>query len=266
MKKSSSVQTEGNLGFRFVAVRVLARYATVMIVILFPGLAYAQYDFNPSTNQCEDSDGNPGRNAGMIGPCGDLSTADVERMATIDLEGEDLRGLQLPEGANLDGWIAPGVDLSHARLIGASLRNADLTGANFIGAQLSEADFTHAELQDADFTRARLYRTVFACVRARRAHFDHAYLAKANFRCAYLRSAVFLTPASNRGTDFSGARLHRATLSGLSRSVILNGASFSDRTVRPEWLDSQEARARNMTRGSDGQTQYCEDEGVRACP
>ena len=80
--------------------------------------------------------------------------------AHFDLEGQDLRLLQLPRAsfnyANLSGADLAGSDLTDADLMGANLSGANLSAAILAGANLCNANLTGAYVYSADLADAIL--------------------------------------------------------------------------------------------------------------
>jgi uncharacterized protein YjbI with pentapeptide repeats len=97
--------------------------------------------------------------------------------------------------------VAPGADLTRARLSGADLAGANLRGASMEDARLIGTDLSGAGLSDADLIGADLRG---ADLRA--ADLTHADLRRADLFRADLRGA-FLDGANLTGADLAGARM-----------------------------------------------------------
>ena len=95
-------------------------------------------------------------------------------------------------GADLQGAVFDGYNLSRAVLDGADLRGCSLRGT-----ELSECWMRRADLRDADLTRAVLHRANLAGADVRDADFSAAQM----YRCI-MRDALV-----NDGTRFSGAHV-----------------------------------------------------------
>jgi uncharacterized protein YjbI with pentapeptide repeats len=135
----------------------------------------------------------------------------------VALTGADLRGVALPDNADLNG-----ANLRGAHLRGANLRGADLNGADLNGANLRGADLNGADLERADLERADL---------------NGAYLQRANLRGANLRGASLYI------TDLTGADLKRAYL----EEAYLERANLEEAYLqRAEITDEQLANALSL--------------------
>jgi len=147
------------------------------------------------------------------------------------LDGEDLRplgdklkGLRLT-AMSARGACMVGLDLSGAQLQGANLQNADLRMANLRGADLRGAKLAGANLTKADLRQAFLSPLPLGPERQTQTNLQSARMRYALVQTADLSEAV-LDGADLRGTDFTGARVAKASF----RDVDLNqvqGLDFS---------------------------------------
>ncbi len=137
--------------------------------------------------------------------------------AHCDLEDSDFTN------AILSG-TDPGIkaaNFNHANLIQAKFIGADLSGASFSFANLMAAKFTSSLLQLTDFTNAFVAQVDFTAIRDRRMagiNFAGACLVSARFQQTTIRAfsgkAPSFTNAILLGTNFTGATLHDADLTG----------------------------------------------------
>src|SRR5215510_9157291 len=104
-----------------------------------------RYDTN---GECRNVAGQKGTNGRLLGPCGDLTGANLKE---FDLRGKDLTGALLR-----------GTDLTSMRLEGAILKGADLTQANLADANLTGADLSGAVLAEARLLNTNLDKTNLA--------------------------------------------------------------------------------------------------------
>jgi hypothetical protein len=79
-------------------------------------------------------------------------------------------------GANLEGAILPGIDLSGARLVRADLRFGDFRKGSAEGADLSEAQLDHLDGREASFRKAVLWKADLSFARLTRADLQSADL------------------------------------------------------------------------------------------
>jgi uncharacterized protein YjbI with pentapeptide repeats len=149
----------------------------LLVAAVVAAPAFAQFSWDPVTSTCRDASGQQGLNAGVRGPCADLSGA--------HLEGADLSRLDL-RGARLDGAKLKGASLLHSDLRGASLENADLSSAVMTGARLEGASLAGARLVSAHLEHAVLTRAVLSGADVR-----NACLFRTGFEGADLRTARF---------------------------------------------------------------------------
>jgi uncharacterized protein YjbI with pentapeptide repeats len=129
------------------------------------------------------------------------------RLAGVDLNGLDLRGLNLAH-ADLAGANLRGCDLSDARLTGCDFAGADLTGATLRGVFAEAASFAGATLVAVDFRHSErdlFFGTSLAGADFRGADLSDAILAGADLCGADLRDALL------ERVDFTGARLDART-------------------------------------------------------
>lgn len=122
----------------------------------------------------------------------------------LDLRDADLSNFKFPKahliGAQLDGAVMEGVDLTMARLDRASLRGTILQGASLDG-----ACFAYANMQKADLERARLLKAVLTGADMTEAGFMYANLSGAMLDDTNLVGAYFLETIFG-DTDLSTTR------------------------------------------------------------
>jgi len=98
------------------------------------------------------------------------------------------RGIDLT-GVSYDGKDLVGVSFQQSGIRDSSFKGANLEAASFFGADLTRADFTGANMKMVNVEMANLEDVVL----------DNAIFTK-----AYVTGATTMTPASVKGTDFSG--------------------------------------------------------------
>lgn len=72
----------------------------------------------------------------------------------LEIHGDELKGVNMPRGANLSH-----ANLRDADLTSAFLQEVNLTDAELQGADLTGADLRKATLDGADFTKTQLWNT-----------------------------------------------------------------------------------------------------------
>jgi uncharacterized protein YjbI with pentapeptide repeats len=183
-----------------------------------------------------------------------LRTRPLRRRPIVDLEGADLRGVDLvnaffhageagkPVRTALAGDLR-GARFDHARLSGIDFPfYVDLRGASFKGALLDDMSFALADLRGASFERAELFFVKFTSAKLDDAVFDHAIVESPSlFAMASLNNASFVGAtfaakwtsfrcAEGRHVDFS----HAVNLSSLDvRYAILADVQMEGVKGRP---------------------------------
>jgi uncharacterized protein YjbI with pentapeptide repeats len=172
----------------------------------------------------------------------------------LDLQGTDLRGVHLEDGAHLEDGNLSGVHLEHADLKGAHLEHANLSSAhleraNLSNAHLEGADLRGAHMEHADLGETHLERTDLREAHLKRTDLRQAHLEGANLRGTYLEGAN-LREAHLEGADLGAAHMEYADLSG----THLEGAYLH--AAHLEGADLVEAHLEGtVLGGADGLTQ-----------
>ncbi|MGG6242740.1 pentapeptide repeat-containing protein [Nodosilinea sp. AN01ver1] len=148
------------------------------------------------------------------------SFARIQALEDLARDGQDIRCLEIEEGANLQG-----INLTAAKLHKAQLRAVVLTNARLWEANLQEADLTNAHLENANLIGANLIDAVLEgawLTKARLrgtnlqgADLSHSHLAGADLRGANLQRAIF-QGADLAGTKFAGADLKGSSFLGVT--------------------------------------------------
>jgi uncharacterized protein YjbI with pentapeptide repeats len=160
----------------------------------------------------------------------------------LNLSGADLRCLELPPKAKLQGALLRRARLQGANLMGAHLCGADLRGANLTGAHLCGADLRRAnlelailqwsELQGADLQKANLEGAELQNAKLGQAILKGANLKKATLQEANLERATLqnanLDRAKLQESDFEESKLQGAILTGAN----LENANFKGANLK----------------------------------
>lgn len=164
----------------------------------------------------------------------------------LNFRSVDLRNLELPFNANLQGVDfcranLQGALLNKANLQGALLKKANLQGAYMKEANLQRADFSNANLQKVSLVNAQLQGAVFLAADLQGAHLEMAAMQGADFLAATLQGAD-LEMAAMQGANFSNANLQGASLG----AADLQGAHFRDANLQGAHLSTTKLQAANL--------------------
>ncbi|WP_417485244.1 pentapeptide repeat-containing protein [Maricaulis salignorans] len=132
----------------------------------------------------------------------------------IDLSHSNLKGLRLPDGADLRRFALQFANLEGATLVSASLNEANLSSAVLKDSMLYSCEFTEAVLRDCNFSNSTI---LFS-------NFTHADLSESNFSNANLNSSSFheanLKEANLRGAELGGVNFEGC---GISSAKVFPG-------------------------------------------
>ena len=186
------------------------------------------FKYREEQRECLDEAGVQGYNARFLGPCGDLTEADLKG---ADLRGKDLSGTRLKaadlSGANLSSAILRGADFSQANLADANLTAADLSGATFLEARLLKANLEKSDLSKANFSRAALHHIDFRSVKLDATDFSNAKFFKVNLSGMDLRKACL------KGADVAWSKMNKVNL----EQMDLSGGWFDQTELTGAQLD-----------------------------
>jgi len=183
----------------------------------------------------------------------------VDCLPVLELEGADLRGVELTDVTFWRGLVLHGANLSDALLERISFGRSDLWGfkadkANFSFCELMGANLAHANISNSNFFHINASDIIFGWSKIKGSDFTGALLVKSGFDRTNLKDVIF-TESWFRGADFTEATLERVSFEDADlspwykkdqkKASTFNGAKLTD--VKFNGADLTEVDFRNAT-------------------